>query len=320
MKRLEAITYLRVLAMMMVMFYHCICCYGIWQGKFSAGVEVRLWFVLEKCLSSIHVPLFLLISGFLYTFKRLDGSYDNTLDYLKSRFVRIGVPYLFWGIVFACMTLYSWHSLVTGMAHLWFLMVLFECCLIGRFLDRLWLNKYGVLAMGAMCVCYLILVPFMPYFTDMFCMDTLIRYLPYYLVGCCLGTQNWLLKSSNSSKKRDWLLLFLSFCIFIVANTRYLWCIRPLVSTFFISALSFICLRYIHVVSDKITSLAECSMGMYILHQPIIQLVGLVPVVSVFRVNHYYLYPLLLFCVLMPLVWEGVRMLRRCSLFRMLLG
>jgi len=302
MKKIEAISYLRIAAMMMVVFYHCICCYAIWNNRFASVVDVHLWDICAKCLSSVHVPLFLIISGFLYTYKRTNGGYKNTLEYLKSRFLRIGIPYIVWGAFFASITLYSWSSFLNGMAHLWFLMVLLECCVVGRILDFCWLNQIGTIVVGILSALYLLYIPHMDFYADTLCFGSFLRYVPYYMVGCCLGTHSVLSKIQDWKSKWSIFVTILLFVLFIMANTRYLKIVRPFISTAFMVMLLLMGLQYINHVGECAKNISDCCMGMYIIHQPIIQGLSLIPYVARFRDIHYYLYPVLLFVVLMPVV------------------
>lgn len=72
-KRLYGISILRVLAMLMVVYYHCICPYYIWQGVDSAGVTVPLYTKLSLWLNMVHLPTFFIVAGYLFGYKRLRG-------------------------------------------------------------------------------------------------------------------------------------------------------------------------------------------------------------------------------------------------------
>ncbi len=65
--RFNDISILRVSAMLMVVFYHCLCPYSIWDGTdFYIGFHVPIWDVVDGMLLQIHLPIFFLISGYLY--------------------------------------------------------------------------------------------------------------------------------------------------------------------------------------------------------------------------------------------------------------
>ncbi len=70
-KRLEYISVLRVVTMLTVVFYHCICGYGIWRS-WSWHV-VPFWHETAIAMTCFHMPMFVLISGFLYCHIRTGG-------------------------------------------------------------------------------------------------------------------------------------------------------------------------------------------------------------------------------------------------------
>lgn len=62
--RLTYISYLRVMAMLMVVLYHCLCYYGVWG--YDDAVTVNAYSCLASFLNYIDMPLFVFISGYLY--------------------------------------------------------------------------------------------------------------------------------------------------------------------------------------------------------------------------------------------------------------
>ena len=72
--RFNDISILRVSAMLMVVFYHCLCPYSIWDGSdYFIGFHVQTWDVVAGMLSQVHLPIFFLISGYLFAYKRNMG-------------------------------------------------------------------------------------------------------------------------------------------------------------------------------------------------------------------------------------------------------
>lgn len=57
------ITYFRVTAMFMVVFYHCMCFYGMWP---DSTITVSFYQNMGKFIHSIDMPVFMFLSGFLY--------------------------------------------------------------------------------------------------------------------------------------------------------------------------------------------------------------------------------------------------------------
>ena len=79
--RFNDISILRVSAMLMVVFYHCLCPYSIWDGTdFYIGFHVPIWDVVDGMLAQIHLPIFFLISGYLYGYKRNLGEAVRKLN------------------------------------------------------------------------------------------------------------------------------------------------------------------------------------------------------------------------------------------------
>ena len=68
------LSFLRVFAMIMVVFYHCLCPYSIWDGNaYFIGFHVPLWDVITGILAQVHLPIFFIISGYLFGYKRIRG-------------------------------------------------------------------------------------------------------------------------------------------------------------------------------------------------------------------------------------------------------
>lgn len=79
--RFNDISILRVSAMLMVVFYHCLCPYSIWDGSdFYIGFHVPIWDVVDGMLLQIHLPIFFLISGYLYGYKRNLGGVQRQYE------------------------------------------------------------------------------------------------------------------------------------------------------------------------------------------------------------------------------------------------
>ena len=70
--------------MLMIVFYHCLCAYGVWDdAAYSADLSVPLWDVFIAIMRNIHLPLFFIIAGFLFGYKRILGGYGNLMKLLK---------------------------------------------------------------------------------------------------------------------------------------------------------------------------------------------------------------------------------------------
>lgn len=83
--RLIQISYMRVCAMILVVFYHCICCYsGIWQGfDFGASI-IPFYEIIGNLLVNFHLPLFTIVAGFLFQHLKQKGYYTDKRLFLET--------------------------------------------------------------------------------------------------------------------------------------------------------------------------------------------------------------------------------------------
>ena len=84
-KRLYGISILRVLAMLLVVYYHCICPYYIWTGTDCAGVTVPLYTKLSLDLNRVHLPMFFIVAGYLFGYKRFRGGTQTSGNFFSIR-------------------------------------------------------------------------------------------------------------------------------------------------------------------------------------------------------------------------------------------
>lgn len=134
--RFNDISILRVSAMLMVVLFHCLCPYSIWDGTdFYIGFHVPVWDVVDGMLAQIHLPIFFLISGYLYGYKRNLGGYSDNVKFLKDKTQRVLVPYVIVGLFLCLLQDRDISQMLNGISHLWFLMTIFECYVLGKLVD-----------------------------------------------------------------------------------------------------------------------------------------------------------------------------------------
>lgn len=92
-----SISFMRVCAMLLVVYYHCICFYtGNW--KIHGALQRPDYNDIAFCLNCVHMPAFVYISGFLYAYLYLyKGKYRDGRTFLINKIRRLMVPYLLWG-------------------------------------------------------------------------------------------------------------------------------------------------------------------------------------------------------------------------------
>lgn len=145
-KRLDDISILRVFCILVVVFFHC---YGMMcaEGHFpeTATEYKHLYFIPNQCVFiNIAMPLFVLISGYLFIFLLQLGKYPTWKNLLRKKGLRILLPYFVFGLLFMATT-GKWHPLplLNGRYwHLWFLPMLFWCFILGYAIYRTKLNIF----------------------------------------------------------------------------------------------------------------------------------------------------------------------------------
>ena len=110
---------------------------------------------LTKFIYSFHMPLFIAVSGMVYGYCIDDlNKYDNSIQFIKNKFTRLIIPFLFWGILYVApiMTFFKFTEdsyikycingilLMNNTRHLWYIAVLFEifiiCSLVKKVLQK----------------------------------------------------------------------------------------------------------------------------------------------------------------------------------------
>ena len=118
----KTISFLRFPLIVLVVFIHSYIMMP-YHGSDVTASEVPIFynieFLLSEIIACIAVPLFFLISGFLF-FYRLQGfNQAKYFEKIKKRFKTLFIPYLFWSVFAILITFivqYSVPSLLSGEA------------------------------------------------------------------------------------------------------------------------------------------------------------------------------------------------------------
>lgn len=123
----HSVSILRVMAMLTIVFYHCLCPYGIWKAMCS---DITPYDNIEGCRAVCNVALhtFVLISGYLYASLYINkGKYREYIPFTKDKAKRLLIPYVVWCI--PALLLFGGENwcieALSGCQHLWFLLMLF---------------------------------------------------------------------------------------------------------------------------------------------------------------------------------------------------
>lgn len=268
-----------------------------------------IWWIFTKdWIYIFHMPLFFMISGYLLSYSgwMKGGRYGS---FIKKKFLRLIVPYLFWNIICFIPKFIMQGYLVDSVeispayviriflaprqniwGHTWFLVGLFLVYL----LTPLWQKMFSVLK-GKKVFCILavgIVLYVLPIGTEFFCLSDLHKDVLFFWLGCLLGSLPY---DRLYKVVKDHCILF---GILSAATSLFaLLCEESIIWHFIPCAciLLFLLSCGMHLEnwareSGKISMLARNSFGIYIMHWPVMlccrvlffQILGLNPVLTIF--------------------------------------
>lgn len=196
---------LRVLAIILVIIGHATRMFTVNGVYYGTLTSIRFFEHITIIIYSFHMPLFMMLSGYVYGICTCKGGYYNTLVpffWKKSR--RLLMPYYFWGLFYVAPVMvllsitpmtypyYVTSGILLGVdsRHLWFLFALFGIFALVQparlLLNRVYfIQQYKPVALllGLVIGLLLAAIPKPSYF----CMDSICDYLIYFLIGSVLN-------------------------------------------------------------------------------------------------------------------------------------
>lgn len=186
--RLQNIEFLRCFAVLSLVAWHSLCVYvgwksflpdiseavgGTWLTNFYQVITTKV------LMPNANMPLFTVISGFVYAYLRRQGKYIDTKEFLVKKVRRLLIPYFVIGTI-VVFTIADWSpkSIIFGNAHhLWYCAMLFWCFVYIRIYEIVpnWLKSIAILlAVTSQFVS-------IPY--DLLGIVKGINYFPYFIMG-----------------------------------------------------------------------------------------------------------------------------------------
>ena len=193
---------LRVSLILLVVIGHAtrmFCPYGVYNNRIAVDSTLEM---LTKVIYSFHMPLFVMISGYVYGICVLKSKdYASFLLVIRKKFFRLVVPYLFWGvcyvapimIVLSLTPLSYWQYVKTGILlslnsrQLWFLAALFIIfilvhgirCMLERY------NNFKSIPLYVKIIVFMSIAFMLRHFyiPSYFQLANAVHYLPYFLMG-----------------------------------------------------------------------------------------------------------------------------------------
>lgn len=313
-ERFNDISVLRCCAMLMIVFYHCICPYGVWtDASYSVDFHVPIWDVFFDLMRNIHLPIFFVLAGYLYGYKRYMGGYNNFVKFIQKKFLRVIVPYILVGFLIVFVQKQPVYSLLYGISHLWFLMTIFECYIAGRLIDGILKGgtKYKLLFL---LFCFVLITIQGRYSINIWelTIKQFCQYFPFYAIGMILGSLNL---NKQKLVREEVVVTICSLLIMIVIAVLFK--IDGLLRIFgLIFVVSFFALfrNFPNINISAITiSLDKCSMGIYIVHHILIQEMNSINVFYNLMAVNNILYPIIQFVVITAVSWLIVYILKKNS-------
>lgn len=317
------ISILRVSAMLMVVFYHCLCPYTtIWEGSpYGVGFQVPIWQSIDMMLGQLHLPIFFLISGFLYGCKRIRGGYSDFRQFVRGKVKRVLLPYVMVGLFLCLLQHRGVDQMLYGVSHLWFLVVIFECYLFGRLLDFvLLMGKKQSKMLIAVTICFIVFVSYRLPGNRILCEPLFVKYFPLYMIGMLLSKVNF--GRLAMLHGRILLYMFIALAVFVMQQLFLRRSILDQMTAVSVIVLLFVSLRTMKIKSlpSSIRSLDKCSMGIYIVHHIVIQEMNGTACFHHLASTHCYLYPIIQFVMLTLLSWGFVALCDKSKYSKYVLG
>lgn len=317
MKNLEYVSYIKNWTMILVVLYHCLCGYSnIWGEEYSWKL-VPIWNNLAHILVYFHMPIFTLMSAYLYAYLEANQTYNNTSVFIEKKIKRIMVPYLIWGTIVCLIQQCDFYYLFFGISHLWYLLCLFEAFISFYLINKI-PNKCKIIVFALLFVTCLLI--YKKNNTPILCIGYYIRYMPYFIIGYYLYHIIRKIKSIKCIYAFSIAMVFLMLFIIEFLNNS---------NKFILAALSLIVIISILIILRQkekilpfkryILKLNKYTMGVYIIHHIIIQEINYSTIGRLYM-EYYVLYPILLFILSFVFSLMLTYILQKWKIGRVLFG
>lgn len=252
---------------------------------------------------------------------RAGGGYSDNVKFVKDKTQRVLVPYAIVGLFLCLLQDRDISQMLNGISHLWFLMTIFECYVLGMLVDTvLKMQERKVqIVMGGL-VLFIVLIPYRIPVMQFLCLSNIIKYFPFYMLGMLASKMNF---RKYTKYKAKTLVLIIILLLFFALQQVYIKK-TPITMLLGVSIVSFIfiyarCLN-IPKLPSWVTSLDKCSMGIYIVHHIVIQEMNPCFPFHELAVNYYYAYPIFQFFIVTGVSWLFVAVCQNLKYSKYILG
>lgn len=297
--KIYSISYIRVVAMLMIVLYHSYCfTAGVWFFEDAVKYDYGLWFPMSVFTG---LSLFVFISGYLYGYMFfLKGKYSQFWPFILNKARRLMVPYLVWNVLIVLLlpfnpTIKEFVTIVLqkGYIHLWFLLMLFKIFLVVSVMKPLWMRTCLWHDVCIILALFLINMTHMP-------MTGSLPDLAIFYSGIAITKHR-----ERLPQNIHFWLLFILFFAYVVSFIIEI----PIFEYIFFIFFAFSLLENLDALFEKyslgqtnsfVSFLDKHSMGVYILHHIVIfQILMYIPSSHTWLNSHPIIAPLLFFTLVL---------------------
>lgn len=262
----------RVIVVILLVIYHSFCMFdGVWNMPKGYEMYINNWYSwISKISYSILLEAYVFISGYVFSLKPF-------IETVRKKCVRLIYPAIIWGIIYDLIIdkidggIFTYiYSILKGLGHLWFLVMLFWCFIWATLILKYIKNIYLVI-MLSVCLYYvspLINLPFQ--------INLSFRYLLFFIAGYYVKNR----RDYFNVLSRYYYIIFFVFillfaCYQLVVKMDMLININivryTLSLSFRIVGIMAIYLLIVKINFSMSKVLSDNSFGIYILHHIIIE-------------------------------------------------
>ena len=328
-ENLHYISLLRVSSMLLIVLFHSMCFY-IGEWWYLGTNVVPLLKTIAFPIEQIGLTTFVFISGFLYGYMYIErGKYRDVLPFLNKKILRLLIPYFFWGVLMI-ITMpavhISWINLLTGISHLWFLLMLFELFVISSLFNKFGIGKNSTIYIDLLVtiISFILVYVWNHYSSHHYALGigNTLHYLPAFLIGYFYA--KYRIDKTNSIFLFSTILvlgIILTFLVSINGYTEGSTLYR--IPSILVSVSALVILKDFFKSCNQskvIDSLDNNSMGIYIFNQIVVFLILLNSKAKIFLSHHSYLGVVIIFVISLLVPWIFSDMLRRIKFVSFLIG
>lgn len=142
--KLQDVVVIRTFAIIIVVAFHA---YGMmYANHFPQSEETyrKIYYTVNQCsLINVAMPLFVFISGYLFSHLIDIGKYCHFWEFVRNKFKRLIIPYwIFCSLIMLTNIFFDYKVLISGgFSHLWFITMLFWCFIIKNLTKNLMIDN-----------------------------------------------------------------------------------------------------------------------------------------------------------------------------------